>query len=109
MIGLSAEEARRKLGDPKDKSDTQDFFVYGENESAQVFYDKDHNVSLVSVSFIDKIDAAPTPKQVFGEEVSPNPDGSIFKAVRYPKAGYWISYNRTGGDNPVVTVTVQKL
>src|SRR6476620_2155564 len=48
MIGLSADEARKKLGNPKDKSDTQDFYVYSDNESAQVYYDAAKSVSLVS-------------------------------------------------------------
>ena len=41
-IGMTAEEVRKALSNPSDKSDEQDFFVFGENESAQVFYDKSH-------------------------------------------------------------------
>jgi hypothetical protein len=109
MIGLTADEARRKLGDPRDKSDTQDFYVYGERESAQVYYDKNGKVSLVSVSFVGEVEGIPTPQQVFGEPIDAKPDGSIYKMVRYPKLGYWISYNRTAGEDPIVTITVQKL
>jgi hypothetical protein len=29
--------------------------------------------------------------------------------VRFPKAGYWISYNRTGGNSPMTSVTLQKI
>jgi hypothetical protein len=29
--------------------------------------------------------------------------------VKYPKAGYWISYLKTGGDQPLVMITVQKM
>ena len=109
MIGLPAIEARKKLGDPKDKSDTQDFYVFSDNESAQVYYDTTKNVSLVSVSYVGKVEGIPSPKDVFGEDVATKVDGSVFKMVRYPKAGYWISYNRTAGDDPIVTITVQRL
>jgi hypothetical protein len=109
MVGLSVDEARKKLGNPKDKSDTQDFFVFSDNESAQVYYDATKNVSLVSVSFVGKVDGIPSPKEVFGEDVVPKGDGSVFKMVRYPKAGYSISYNRTAGDDPIVTITIQKV
>jgi len=29
--------------------------------------------------------------------------------VRFTKAGYWLSYNRTGGASPLTTVTLQKI
>ena len=109
LVGLTADEARKKLGNPKDKSDTQDFYVYSDNESAQVYYDATKNVSLVSVSYVGKVNGIPTPKDVFGEDVAAKADGSVFKMVRYPKAGYWISYNKTGGDDPIVTITIQKM
>jgi hypothetical protein len=50
-----------------------------------------------------------TPQQVFGEDFETKPDGSKHKLVRYPKAGYWVSYSRTAGDTPIVTITIQKL
>ena len=34
-------------------------------------------------------------KDVFGEDVPAKADGGVSKMVRYPKAGYWISYNMT--------------
>lgn len=109
MVGLTADEARRKLGDPRDKSDTQDFFVFSDNESAQVYYDTTKNVSLVSVSYVGNVSGIPSPREVFGEDVDAKPDGSIFKMVRYPKAGYFISYSKTAGSDPIVTITVQKI
>jgi len=29
--------------------------------------------------------------------------------VRYPKAGYWVSYNRTAGNSPMITITMQAI
>src|SRR5439155_21811086 len=37
-LGMTADEARKKLGDPKDKSDEQDFYLFGDKLAAQVLY-----------------------------------------------------------------------
>jgi hypothetical protein len=44
-----------------------------------------------------------------GDELEARPDGSLYKLVRYPKAGYWVSYSRTAGNSPIVSVTMQKM
>ena len=106
-LGMSADEVRHKLGSPKDKADDQDFYVFNDKLTAQVLYDKSHKVVTISADFIGGSDA-PTPKSVFGSDIEAKPDGSIYKMVRYPKAGCWVSYNRTAGDTPLVTVTIQK-
>lgn len=106
-IGMSAEEARQKLGNPQEKSDTQDFFVFSDKEMAQVFYEKE-KVIAVSVNYVDA-SGAPECKNVLGTTAEAKPDGSVHKLVRYPKAGYWVSYSRTAGDSPLVTVTMQKI
>lgn len=108
-IGLTAEEARRKLGSPTDKSDAQDFYLVSEQESVQVMYDREKKVSAVALIYMNAGDKAPTAKSVFGEEIEARPDGSLYKLVRYPKAGYWVSYSRTTGDTPIVSVTMQKM
>jgi hypothetical protein len=38
-IGMSADDTRRKLGNPKEKDKTQDLFVFSSRETAPVFYD----------------------------------------------------------------------
>ncbi|MCM3872810.1 MAG: hypothetical protein ND895_19185 [Pyrinomonadaceae bacterium] len=108
-IGMTAEEVRKKLNNPNDKSDEQDFFVFGDNESAQVFYDKSHKVFAISVNFLKDAREQPTAKTVFGSDIAPKPDGSIYKMVRYPKSGCWVSFSRTAGDSPLTTVTLQKI
>jgi hypothetical protein len=106
-IGMDAVEARKKLGDPSDKGDTQDFYVFSDKETAQVFYDKG-KVMAVSVNYLgDK--SAPLPKVVLGLDIEAKADGGMYKLVRYPEAGYWVSYNRTGGEDPLITVTMQKI
>jgi hypothetical protein len=108
-IGMTDEEARKLLGVPKEKNDGQDYYVYSENESAQVVYDGNHKVTVVSVTYIGKSSSIPTPKAVLGEDAAAKPDGSITKTVKFPKDGFTVTYNRTAGDDPLVMVTVQKI
>ncbi len=108
-IGMTTDEVRKKLNNPSDKSDEQDFFVFSDNETAQVFYDKTHKVFAISVNFLNGAQNMPTPKGVLGAELAAKPDGSMYKMVRYPKAGYWVSFSRTAGDSPLTTVTLQKI
>ena len=56
-IGMSADDARKKLKNIKDKSDTQETFQFSDNESADVYYDADHKVRAVSITFTGKLDA----------------------------------------------------
>jgi hypothetical protein len=107
-IGMETTEVRQKLGDPADKSDAQDFFVFSEKESAQIFYNKG-KVIAVSANYVGNNSGAPLARVVFGTDIEAKPDGSMHKIVRYPTAGYWVSYNRTRGDDPLVTVTMQKI
>jgi hypothetical protein len=110
QLGWLADDVRKKLGSPADKGDEQDFYIFGEKETAQILYDKaTHKVTAISVDFMNGATGVITPQQVFGADIEAKPDGSKYKLVRYPKVGYWISYSRTGGDTPMVTVTIQKM
>lgn len=109
QLGMTADEVRKKLGDPKDKGDEQDFFVFSENETAQIVYDTAHKVVTISADFLTAAASVPTAKQVFGSDLEAKADGSVYKLVRFTKAGYWLSYNRTGGSSPLTTVTLQKI
>lgn len=108
-IGMEASEVRKKLGDPADKGDEQDFFIFNDNETAQVVYDKSRKTTAISFDFLNGARDVPTPIIVFGTEIEAKPDGSMYRMVRYPKAGYWLSYNRTSGSSPLTTVTMQKI
>ena len=108
QIGMTADEARQKLGAPREMGDTQDFYVFSEKETAQVFYDAAKKVTAISVDYLGEGSGAPDYKSVVGAEVERKADGSMYKLVRYPKSGYWVSYNRTAGETPTVSVTIQK-
>lgn len=108
-IGTTTDNLRTKLGPPKEKGDTQDFYAFSDTESAQFYYDDAHKVSAIMISYTGNLKAAPTAKDVFGEDVPAKPEGGVFKMVRYPKAGYWISYNRGSGDDAMITIAIQKI
>lgn len=40
QIGWLADDVRKKLGDPASKGDEQDYYMFGEKETAQIQYDK---------------------------------------------------------------------
>lgn len=109
QLGMAADDVRKKLGEPKDKGDEQDFYVFSETETAQIVYDKTLKVVTISADFLSADTAILTAKQVFGSEVEAKADGSLYKMVRFPKAGYWLSYNRTSGTSPLISVTIQKI
>lgn len=110
QIGWLADEVRKKLGAPADKGEEQDFYIFGEKETAQILYDKaTKKVVAISVDFSNGATGILTPQQVFGSDFEGKPDGSKYKLIRYPKAGYWLSYSRTAGDTPIITVTIQKM
>lgn len=109
-IGMSMTEAREKLGSPRDKSDSQDLYMFSDDEMAQVYYDTaSKTVSAITVTFTGKLDKVPAPKAVFGSDAETKPDGGIFKMVRYPEAGFWISYNKIVGDDPIVIIAIKKI
>lgn len=107
-IGMSADEARGALGGSDAAKDKQDVFLVSDDEMAQLFFDKDGKLQAVSVTYLQKSDA-PAATAVLGVEVPAGADGRVYKLIRYPEAGYWVSYNRTAGDAPVVTVTMKKM
>jgi hypothetical protein len=105
---MLADEVRKKLGEPKEKSDAQDFYVFSDDETGQIVYDAQHAVSAISFDYMGK-SAAPGPKDVIGVDITAKPDGAMYDMIRFPKAGYWISYNKTGGTEPMVSITMQKI
>jgi hypothetical protein len=107
-IGMNADEARKKLGTPRDKSDELDLYVFNEKEAVQIIYDKSRVVSAISIDFMGGADAPPA-KDVVGSDIQAKADGSVYRLVRYPKAGFWVSYSRTAGDSPLISITLQRI
>lgn len=108
-IGMRADDARKKLGNPREKSAEQDFYMYGDNQAVQVFYDKAGAVNAISIDYMSGANGIPSSKDVLGAEADKKSDGSVYKMIRYPKQGYWVSYSRTAGNDATVTITMQKI
>lgn len=109
-IGMTADEVRDKLG--KAKIDDKDGFFYqiDDDEMAQIRLGKNKKVRLIAITYLKDNKNAPQFADVFGADVvaESQADGSVYKRVRYPEVGYWITYSRTAGDKPIVTITMQK-
>jgi hypothetical protein len=108
-LGMTMDDVRNKLNHLREKGKVQDFFVFSEAETAQVFYDKDGKVTAVSVDYVGRQGNPPTPREVLGEDLQAKPNGSMYQLKQYPSAGYWVAYNKTAGDDPTVTITMQKM
>jgi hypothetical protein len=108
-LGMSLQEVRGKLGQPKEKDKTQDIFIFSENERARVYYDSAGKASAVIITYIGKTAGAPEPKSVIGTDIEPNQAGALYKLVTYPRAGYWVAYSRTAGDEPLTVITMQRV
>ncbi|MEO6334704.1 MAG: hypothetical protein ABIO91_06930 [Pyrinomonadaceae bacterium] len=110
-IGSTVADVREKLG--KAKVDDKDGFYYeiGKGEFAQIRLDKSSRVRLVSVTYSGE-STPPTFEEVFGKTATieaSKAGGKLYRLVRYPAAGYWVAYSRRAGENPSVTVTIQKI
>lgn len=107
-IGMGTDDARKKLGSPREKSPEQDFYLFNDNEAVQIYYEKGA-VSAIAIDYMTGANSIPSAKDVLGADADAKADGSIHKVVRYPKAGYWVSYSRTAGAEPTITITMQKI
>jgi hypothetical protein len=106
-LGMTAAEARAKLGEPAMKSNEQDYFVVSSNETTQIAYDAFQKVITISTDYTDAA-TAPDYKVVVGDGVLlQRPDGSLFRMVQYKSAGMLVMYNKSAGVVPVITITIQ--
>jgi hypothetical protein len=108
-IGMTTDEARAKLGEPSQKLEGQDFYVVSETETVQIAYNATHRVTAISIDYLGVKSGTPDYKAIVGADIEVKPDGSMYKLVRYEQLGFWVSYNRTAGNLPIVTVTIQKM
>jgi ABC-type microcin C transport system permease subunit YejE len=108
-IGMTMADARQKLGKGKEETDTEDYWEFDNEESVRVLYSPEKIVRAISINYNANEAGAPTALSVFGKELEAKADGSKYKLVHYNKAGFWISYVRTAGENALVIVTLQKI
>ena len=104
-LGMTAAEARAKLGEPAMKSDDQDYYVFSATETAQIVYDTAQKVVTISTDYTGGA-GAPDYKSVVGEGLLEKPDGSLFRMQMNDAERFWVSYNKSNTTVPVVTITI---
>lgn len=109
-IGMTDKEVRDRLGSPKSEDTEGYFYMVSDTETAQVLFDGAKKVRTISIVYSSEHPSCPKYAEVFGPNVAvePKPDGAVYKLVRYQELGYWVSFNRTAGDKPMVIITIQK-
>jgi len=107
-LGMTAQDVRTKLGDPGFKDNEMDHYSFSDTESAQIVYDAERKVRLISVDYLNGA-GAPEPRAVVGAELETRENGSLYKVVYYENQGFWVSYSRTAGPVIIVTITLQKM
>jgi len=90
------------------RSDELDYYVFPANEAAQIAYNAAHTVVIISTDYTGGV-GAPDYKTVVGPGLLERPDGSTYKMVQYEAEGFWVSYNKSAGIVPMVTITLQVL
>jgi hypothetical protein len=109
-IGEAADQVEDTLGNPKFRDADGYLYDLSDSETLQIRFSDGDLVTTIAAIFTDA-SKAPTFAEVFGSETVPIPraDGTIYMMVRYPDAGFWVSYFRGGGDKATVALTIQKL
>ena len=108
-IGIAADDLKKAWGKPQVEDDTGFIYEFSEKEMAQVAINGDKKVDAIAVTFRDGT-GAPKAEEVFGphEKIERKENGSVFHMVRYPEAGYWVSY-LSQGPGKMVILTYKKL
>lgn len=108
-IGTTADVLKQAWGKPEVEDATGFIYNFSAKEMAQVAIDADKKVETIAVTFQDGTEA-PKAEEVFGpkEKIERKENGSIFHMVRYPEAGYWVSYFSQGNGKAVI-ITYKKI
>src|SRR5712692_4715963 len=75
-IGMTADEARAGLGQSALKADDQDYYVFSDNETAQIACDSAHKVVCISIDYMGGV-GAPDYRKVVGADIETKANGSI--------------------------------
>lgn len=108
---MSADEVKEKLGKPKIGDKAGSYYEFSKGESAQIGLDNAKKVRTIALIFSSDSPDVPTYADVFGPDVplAAKPNGSIYKLIRYPEAGYWVAYSRSAGEKPITIITMRRI
>ena len=109
-IGMTADTLRDAWGKPENEYSDGLFYELSESEMVQIALGPEKKITAIAITFI-KGKGAPSFAQVFGEGVTPEnrENGSVYRMVRYPDAGYWVAYYAGPAEKADVSLTMQKL
>jgi|GraSoiStandDraft_46_1057282.scaffolds.fasta_scaffold324029_2 hypothetical protein len=111
-IGMAADEVRNKLGKPDTGDDAGMYYTFDNGESMQLALDPNKKVSMIAEMYSGKDAKAPELQEIFGSDnsVQPTAEGKVYKMIRYPDAGFWITYSRLNLQaGPLTTITIKKM
>jgi hypothetical protein len=111
-LGMTTDEVKAKLGKPDANDAVSMYYDLDNGQSLQLRLDGDKKVTMVALIYGGREAKAPAFAEVLGPEVPliTKENGSIYKQVRYPSEGYWVSYSRLDLETgPMTTVTMQKI
>lgn len=111
-IGMTKDEVREKLGKPSTADKSSMVYTLSKIETAQIGLNSKGNVRTIALIFTNEDANTPKFSDVFGPDVpmETKKNGSVYKLVRYPSAGFWIAYSRSIIDKkPLTTITMRKL
>lgn len=102
-IGTPADELKKAWGKPEIEDEDGFLYELSGEQTVQIAMDGDKKVTAIAITFRDG-SGAPKAAEVFGpdEKFETKENGSMFHMVRYPEAGYWVSYSSLGAGKPVV-------
>lgn len=109
-IGMSADDVESAWGEPKVKDDSGFLYNLSDSETAQIEVGPEKKVTAIAIMFKNG-KGAPSLAEVFGAGATADREqnGTVYKMVRYPDAGYWLSYYAGSGENAVTTITIRRL
>ncbi len=111
-IGMTKDEVREKLGKPSTSDKSSMVYTLSKIETAQIGLNSKGNVRTIALIYTHEDANTPKFSDDFGPDVpmETKKNGSVYKLVRYPSAGFWIAYSRSIIDKkPLTTITMRKL
>ena len=109
-IGMTVDTLRDAWGKPANEYSDALFYEMSDSETVQIALGPEKKVTAIAITFI-KGKGAPSFADVFGEGVTPEKreNGSVYRMLRYPHAGYWVAYYAGPTEDADVSLTMQKL
>jgi hypothetical protein len=111
-VGMTKKEVEGVLGRARVSDDAGMYYSFSDTQSAQIGLDSEGKVRTIALLFSEGDKHAMSYTDVFGPGTPPAPDanGNVYQMVRYPSAGFWISYSLTNtADSPMTVITMRRI